>query len=73
MGRRYEDKNVTCPYFMRQDPTRIACEGSLSVVRVTMVLEFSDGASKRAYLNKYCCDRWASCEHARQVDRKYST
>lgn len=71
MGRRYEDKLVTCPFFMRQDATRIACEGSLSVVQVTCVMEFNDGASKRAYMKMYCCDRWSECEHAVQVDRKY--
>jgi len=71
MARNYDDKLVLCPYFVRQDPSRIHCEGWTDIARTTIITAFDDADGRRAYSRRYCCDQYTTCCLYRLTDRKY--
>lgn len=72
MARMYEDKLVMCPYFVRQDSTRIHCEGWTDQNRTTSITAFDSASDRRAHAAKYCNQpRWDTCPLCRLIAQKY--
>lgn len=61
MARNYDDKLVTCPYFVRQDPTRIHCEGWSMMSRTTVITAFDSREDRQEFSRFFCCDRYRDC------------
>lgn len=73
MARMYDDKLVQCPYFVRQDSTRIHCEGWSDKNRTTTITAFDSAGDRREHAERYCNSiRWDLCPLCRLIAQKYS-
>jgi hypothetical protein len=65
------DVDVVCPFFRRNDPNRIRCEGVEN--RNTINLVFEDTKQQEAYLHRFCCDikQYKRCLICEALNRKY--
>lgn len=73
MGRMYEDKLVCCPYFIKQDSTRLHCEGWNDRYRTTTITAFDSASARRNHADTYCnSQRWDHCPLCRLIASKYS-
>lgn len=65
----YADKNVLCPFYSREEPTKLFCEG---VVRGTSLnLNFRDTNLKVSYKNKLCKSKYHDCLLCKALTKKY--
>ena len=70
MGK-WVDVDAVCPFFRRNDPNRIRCEGVES--RNTINLVFEDTKQQEAYLYRFCCNmkNYKHCIVCDALNRKY--
>jgi len=71
MPRSYDDKLVLCPFFIKQDATRIHCEGWSEVYRTTAITAFASADDKRAFAHDNCNSEWSRCPMCRLAAMKY--
>ena len=64
-----ENPDVKCPYYKRERPSVIYCEGAESGNCVHMA--FATGTRRKAYEQQFCEDGWGKCMIADAHNRKW--
>lgn len=65
-----EDTYAVCPYYKRNDRSKICCEGICS--NSTIHLAFSSPDQIKSYKQVFCRDHWVNCRIADMLNRKYT-
>ncbi len=60
---------VQCPYFRREEKTRISCEGITDNNIINLM--WPTKAEKMKYLKSVCCQDYTACKIYKLLEEKY--
>lgn len=70
MSTSYESQKVKCPFYKKDDKNTISCEGT--EMAQTLTLRFGSGTQKSCKMEKYCNQKYESCEIYKAIMKKYN-
>lgn len=63
------DKNVECPYYLRDEGAKICCEGIAQTKGVNLI--FNTREQALLYRRDHCIRDWKGCPIAQDVNQKW--